>query len=225
MWMKKHLIVWSGGLDSTAIIMKALAEAVKFHTVYFELGNNIAKTKKELLVRAEIKKLIEERYDIDWWTDYTIRIPEFTYHNYISNGQPIAWLFGLTMFTNTYYENIMLGYVKGDDFWHVRHDFIKAYENLQKVDGKEKVPPLAFPLEWCTKKDVVDLYNTKFRRRIAHMTWTCDGSIGGKLHACGQCTACKRRRAEVKPLLEIPLPTKAELDAKKISEDVKELSK
>jgi len=54
----------------------------------------------------------------------------------------------------------MFGYIKGDCFWHIKHEFETLYKLFPKVVclNKFKWPELEYPLEWFTKEQILKDY-------------------------------------------------------------------
>ena len=201
------LLVWSGGLDSTAIYLKLIyLEALKeysyetnvfnFHTIYFEEISNKLKTRAEHKARKNILKILKsEGYQTP--TDHVVKL-----NNYVSIHrpvlvQPLVWIHGLTMFNDIRkYDNVIFGYIKYDCFWHIKHDVEKLLEYSFRVldhDGY-KGPTLKFPFEWYSKQELYEKYfkDQPIGKKIFKEIWTCENPIvrNKKIVKCNKCQPC-----------------------------------
>lgn len=198
---KEYLVVWSGGLDSTAIIKNYLEKGYTFNTVYFQLENNELKSKMELKRRKSIKRLLERNFDYKF-DDKVITIPKIIpLHNTIINFyQPHLWILGLvyTLQKHRRYEKVSFGYIKHDDFWHVKNSIIESYQALLDtcaIDDNIKTPSLHYPFEWKTKDNILDeFYNDNLGRQLLPLIWTCENVIPKRKTGilCGNCKPCKQ---------------------------------
>lgn len=204
---KKDLLLWSGGLDSTSIFFKYFLKRNPIDLVYFDLQNNHRKSRAELTARDRIKQILKFNYpDASMYlSSITDRVYEINEIHPVRNGavsywQPFIWLTSLIQIINTdvEYQNVILGYIQKDDFWHIRREFEDAYKNLQYVvsphDGI-KWPTLSYPFEWKSKQDLVnELSEHKVGRLILDQIWTCEMPRDEEfeLLSCGLCLPCKK---------------------------------
>lgn len=98
--------------------------------------------------------------------------------------QCVFWL-GLAVPYLRESENLFMGYIKSDDFWHYKSFAYAAFDNLQILAGHSG--KLMLPMEWVTKSEVV-----RRLRELKLRTWSCECPKGKK--PCGKCTPCKRLR-------------------------------
>jgi 7-cyano-7-deazaguanine synthase in queuosine biosynthesis len=137
---KKHLVVWSGGLDSTNIILQLIRDNKPFDTIYFNLLNNKNKTICEKYTRNKIRNLLISKHSYlkDTWTDYdntsTLTIDNInTNHYYCSYVQGVILMFNLVNFISSksnIYSHVYMGYIKGDDYWYYKTELENIYQNL-----------------------------------------------------------------------------------------------
>ena len=59
---KKILILWSGGYDSTLILIEALRQGYNVETLYIELENNHLKSIREIYKRQLIHRKLENKF-------------------------------------------------------------------------------------------------------------------------------------------------------------------
>ena len=188
-----QLVLWSGGLDSTAILLYYLKENIPFETVYIHVENNKVKAKEEKKARKKILKALEDYYKIKI-TDYEVKlgIANFKYKN--TFAQPLLWMFGIMQSIHGKYDNVNLGYVKEDCFWHIKHNFEESYWHLKRVMDNhfEKLPLLSYPFEWYSKNHLIDqYYSNDIGKYIFPMIWVCESSKEPSVQ-CGKCEPCKR---------------------------------
>lgn len=204
---KKKLLVWSGGMDSTSILLDCVRHKIPIETLYIELKNNERKVKIEKHRRDIIKSIINDTYNINI-TDTTVVIGEVKPANstIVSLWQPVLWLHGIiaSITTDANYESIIFGYIRGDDFWHIRTKFESAYKNMWGIMVPDRqhefiMPNLEFPIEWYTKEGVVDFYLAdSFGREVFKYVWTCEYPSSDEFNECGTCLPC----VHIKPARE-----------------------
>ena len=179
----KSLLVWSGGLDSTYILLNMIKNKEEFDTFYVNCRNNEIKNRAELKAREDIIK--EVCPDGILWKDFKelafeiINIPEL---NSFPLWQPLFWIHNVALFFNlnkhTKYDKIIFGYQKEDDFWHYKNDFEKMFNIMWDMSFKQysdmKKPTFEYPLEWCTKKEVYSNFLDEHGKKILNLTWTCE---------------------------------------------------
>jgi hypothetical protein len=136
------LIVWSGGLDSTALILKCLEENTPFETLYIKTKNlNEHKVECELEARQRIKHILCEKHKFIW-KDRVVNIGTFdTVESRVYPiSQPYLWCYGAIRGIDRNTSEIWFGYIRYDSFWHCRPRFEKAYySNLDLIRGDEDV--------------------------------------------------------------------------------------
>ena len=123
--MKKKLLLWSGGFDSTALLITHISNGIEFDLCYCILPNNKVMQDIELRARRIIlKKLLAMYPDHKYGKDLL-----YTYVDTLSgvgNMFPQPYVWGTTLAWNIdidKYDEIVMGYVKYDDFWHIRTEF------------------------------------------------------------------------------------------------------
>lgn len=189
---KLPLVLWSGGADSTAIVLSLFAKKEPFNTCYFSIGNNHAQQKRELKARKKLKKILTKRFGLWLLEDNIYNSGEsICPSSEIVLIQPFIWLTGLILNINAEdTSEIHMGYIKGDDFWHIRSEFIQAANNLFMITRTNQeliLPTFKFMFEWHTKENIYTHYT--HNRDIFNMTFTCE-SVTKKGNACGKCKKC-----------------------------------
>jgi 7-cyano-7-deazaguanine synthase in queuosine biosynthesis len=187
--IKVPLISWSGGVDSTANVINYFANSIPFETVYIKLPNNDKQQKYELKARTRILKELTKLFG-----NYHIKDTVIDFVGVLQDRnilvQPYIWATALSYNIDmTKYNSLVFGYIKEDDFWHIKAEFetvIHASHKLLLSDGK--VPELTFPLEWLDKSTIIEKYYNydKEVKKILDMTYYCEGST----ISCGKCNKC-----------------------------------
>lgn len=200
-----NLLVWSGGFDSTGVLLEYLNNE-NIDTVYFKsLNIGEDKIKKELWARKMILAHIEKITGIKI-NDRVIDIGAVNLsdipRNIITGWQSHLWLLGLlySLRSDKHYDKIILGYIYGDEFWHYKDAFEKSFRNMydlmiprkEQLDYEKKIPRLWFPFEWQRKKQIYkrNFNTTQLGKDIFKMIWTCE-HITSNLRSCGRCHKCK----------------------------------
>jgi len=191
---KVPLLSWSGGVDSTANVINYFSNGIPFETVYVKLPNNDVQQKNELKARKKIIKALTAIFG-----NYHIKDTEVDFVGVLQANnkfvQPYIWATSISYNIDmTKYSKIVFGYIKEDDFWHVKHEFetvIRTSHKLLLADGN--VPNLEYPLEWHNKSNVINTFydyqdNVK---PILDLTYYCDS---GKNKQCGKCKKCNETR-------------------------------
>lgn len=192
------LIVWSGGMDSTANIIHHFGNKIPFETCFVKLDNNIRQQKSELAARKRILKRLTKLYDGNYHIkDHVIEpFGEVTGRQNYKLIQAKLWIDGVLMGMDiSKYNEIIFGYICDDQFWHIAHDVKKLYKISCKLMDCNTFPKLSYPFEWH-RKDMLyrDFYKFDDRvREIFDMIWTCEAPkrIGV---ACNECSKCMEQK-------------------------------
>lgn len=161
-------ICWSGGVDSTALIVKAIKEKERhINLISFALPVNA--TDKDLQsenkARTDIEAWLRKKYspldfDFQFTTPNEIRYNTLTF---VDLCQAMTW-HSLALFSATY-NQIQFGYIRGDDFWHIRSEIqylLYPINRLLSISHPRDSIIFQYPLEWYTKEQVVEIYKDGF---------------------------------------------------------------
>lgn len=188
---KLPLIAWSGGVDSTANVISKFSHKVPFETVYIKLPNNEKQQKNELKARKRILKKLTEQFG-----NYHVKDTEIEFVGVLPANdkfsQPYVWATSLSYNIElSNYSWLIFGYIKTDDFWHVKHEFESVIHSSHKLLlSNGKVPPIEYPFEWLDKAYIITNYY-KYDKNIApilDLTYYCEK---GTVKPCGKCNKCK----------------------------------
>jgi len=207
----KTLICYSGGFDSTALLLNELQNGYHVDTCYFELPNNTGAQSIELKNRKKILKYVSKitkdpEMSGTLGNDVVYNLyTKFDNRVYLHLQQAYLWIQFLILKVDlSKYDRVVFGYVKYDDFWHFKNEFIELYNSSVKLTVHKNTSKLVYPFEWCTKKDVLKWYDTenfynknvsKYIKKIEKLTFYCETPVDGK--ACKKCDSCKRHKSEI----------------------------
>ncbi len=192
--MKKKLIAWSGGVDSTALVIDALSKGIPFDTVYVMLPNNVEQQERELKSRAKILKKLQKLYKgSSHCKDHVIKfVAILTPVDDILLIQPFIWatsiIFNIDL---TKYSSVEFGYIHGDSFWRVSEQFenlIISSNKLIRPDYKQKIK-IRYPLGWHKKSEVIEnfyKFNDRVEKLLKH-TISCESAVVSDDCKCNKC--------------------------------------
>ncbi len=152
----KNFVVWSGGCDSTLLLVEMAADATLANPLYAvsfttdHIGEG--KSAKELEARKKIKsKLSGKPIEYIEIKTQVEGIPYVGGRQGLS--QPPLWLGSLLpfMFDDS---RLCFGYIVTDHFWHYRSHFESMFDSLAKIAGRERLS-FYFPYEWNTKVEIL----------------------------------------------------------------------
>ncbi|AXY86508.1 hypothetical protein SeSz3_117 [Salmonella phage SenASZ3] len=188
-------LVWSGGVDSTYMLIWLLSKGYSVHTVYCHLENNKFKSKRENWARNKIHNWINKNAPLLMyrWTHHqepisSINVPNGGFRACLAQA-PI-WLLNTQFKGSGLPSTYILAYVNGDDAIHWIPAFNKVIEgyNMMTRDGERPIEIL-YPL--------ISLKKSWFYHHMSPihdlMTW-CELPI---LKKNCDCPACVRHRHEL----------------------------
>ena len=191
--MTQHYVIWSGGLDSTVLLDQVIKnnsqDTINTITIDHDQVNQDQK-KLEKKARERYTQYIQKQRwykGIDRQNVITINAT----YGILPCGydQAVTWLIYSLPYIYDYSKSIVhFGYIKHDDFWHGRYQFIKAFENLTALKNEAE---LSFDLEWMTKAEILKYANTELPKGCY---WYCEypRKWGKGYRICGTCSSCKR---------------------------------
>ena len=179
--MSSYLVPWSGGLDSTALILRLVNEGHRVEALYTNL-NNSAQDARQLKAVQRMHKLYFHKHHVD------LNIVEGCSAG-VAGGNPILLqqivyhMFNIIRFVS-YHEYVAMGFVMNDDAISFLDD-IKTIYNSYNVISNKPLPELVFPLVKVKKHMLYSELPDQLRKYI---TW-CENDGKDK---CGVCPSCKR---------------------------------
>ncbi len=214
--MKKAVVVFSGGQDSTTCLVQAIEEFDEVHAITFDYGqrHNLEIEVAEKLA-DDLNIAAHKVMDVGLLNELAISsltrddIP--VSHELQDNGLPNSFVPGrnilfLTLAGIYAYqigaETIITGVCETDfsGYPDCRDEFVKAMNNAL-VSGMDKAIHIKTPLMWLNKAEtwaMADQY--KSLELVRNRTLTCYNGIIGD--GCGNCPSCDLRAAGLKEYLE-----------------------
>ncbi len=214
--MKKAVVVFSGGQDSTTCLVQALKEFDEVHAITFDYGQ---RHKLEIEVAQQLAKQLgvtaHKVMDVSLLNELAISsltrddIP--VSHELQANGLPNSFVPGrnilfLTLAGIYAYQigatTIITGVCETDfsGYPDCRDEFVQAM-NQALAKGMDLPLMIRTPLMWLNKAETWALADQLGALDLVrHQTLTCyNGLIGD---GCGECPACDLRQAGLKAYLD-----------------------
>lgn len=205
----KDVVFWSGGFDSTALVLNLLeSDNIEDLTIYSIRMHESPACISDWNSRRLIKKLLQEKFK-EKLHIYSFKEEEIAYSRGGEGGLVQAHIIAfLTADACVPDCTIHYGYVRYDSFWHYKQDFLKSikymtqfkkgstiYSDFNKLNINFK-----FPFEWCTKEDLLyyylnheDIYNN-----ISWMGDNSDEKIANKVDLDKKLEELKKEKLECK---------------------------
>lgn len=189
--MSSVFVLWSGGLDSTYLIVRLLESGHQVHTGYVEIQNNAKKTKAE--VKA-LKKLVPKLHRLFPHSfNYYGKI--YAAHNHIHEPglkfrQVPYFIHALLATPRTDYR--ALGYVAGDSAIKLLEDIRAAY-NAYAPLYNGSFPKLCFPIKNISKQQIIEHMSNKYASFLKDCWW-CENPPENltRRQNCRMCKPCRR---------------------------------
>ncbi|ENM3848208.1 7-cyano-7-deazaguanine synthase QueC [Vibrio cholerae] len=214
--MKKAVVVFSGGQDSTTCLVQALKEFDEVHAITFDYGQ---RHKLEIEVAQQLAKQLgvtaHKVMDVSLLNELAISsltrddIP--VSHELQANGLPNSFVPGRNILFLTLAgiyacqigaTTVITGVCETDfsGYPDCRHEFVQAM-NQALAKGMDLPLMIRTPLMWLNKAETWALADQLGSLDLVrHQTLTCyNGLIGD---GCGECPACGLRQAGLKAYLD-----------------------
>jgi 7-cyano-7-deazaguanine synthase in queuosine biosynthesis len=190
-FIMKVICMFSGGLDSTFLLLKTLEDNHEVYPVYVDAYIDGLQKKLEIQQSHKIIDILKKRFSrLHSLTTVPITT---TASSYIALNQPPIWLLGAMLALNdtTMVDEVRIGYVLGDQAIAYIDDIKKLWKALMsfiKVDYL-KLPKVTFPYKKWSKSDI---YSCLDHDISSEVSW-CESpkEEDGKFVACGHCHSCK----------------------------------
>jgi hypothetical protein len=187
-----RMVVWSGGIDSTAALQRATRVASPDNPVRalvvtghpslsdpFMRAQAAARARYLTWTRAKGRHVVVE--EVGFTGTFVSR--------YQDEGawrmQPLFWLEAAAQAVGDG-DVVTLGYVKRDSFWHIRREYEAAFMALCALKGIHAT--VEYPWEWHEKDDVLGVLRAE---EVPDDCWfTCE-MTGEDGVPCGTCHKCR----------------------------------
>lgn len=189
------LLCWSGGCDSTLLLYELAQHAspeVPVRTISIDYPSQIS---HGMLEQQKARKKIlswmkRKGYHVDQ-IEFKITLEKGVGLGASGNPQSAVWMFAVQALRQT--ENLMLGYIRGDDWWFGDDAWAAAFKALQK--SASRVGRLYVPLQGIHKRGVIHRLK---ELELLDLCWYCEASPEGKKKSrrepCGKCDSCVRHQ-------------------------------
>jgi len=189
------LIIWSGGYDSTALVLDCYERAERFDLLSIDIINNknkvICETKAQNKILSTLKpnKLLRNHY-------------RWECGNISNSGdwrlsQPVIWLTAVMMFLRKEHYQIKFGYYKGADPLNGTDILYTTFNEMFKLCRFDfKRPEISIPFLLSDKETIFrDWYfndDYALGKKIYPHIWTCEGPLkkGRGYIECKKCVPC-----------------------------------
>lgn len=188
-------LFWSGGADSTFLLLALLIKGYCVLTIFVEIENNVEKNRREQEARDKIEMVIRMQFPqlTSFWhlrhaPEQSFKVPGCPRQ---SISQALYWLVATqseTRFSNDY----CIGYVNGDDAIYYIPQMQKIIEAFNGMAEPEKQVTVSYPLVRLKKKWYWDSIDPMIAQ---HITW-CESPYHTNPDTCS-CLPCKRHRYEI----------------------------
>lgn len=231
--MKKAVVVFSGGQDSTTCLVKALKEFDEVHAITFDYGQR-HKLEIEVAEQLATKLGVKAHKVMDVGLLNELAISSLTRddipvsHELQDNGLPNSFVPGrnilfLTLAGIYAYQigadAVITGVCETDfsGYPDCRDEFVRSMNN-SLVLGMDRAFTIETPLMWLNKAEtwaLADQYDAL--QLVRESTLTCYNGIVGD--GCGDCPSCDLRKAGLNDYLSNKEAIMSELVRKQSSQD------
>jgi 7-cyano-7-deazaguanine synthase in queuosine biosynthesis len=185
--MKKVLIPFSGGLDSTYLIWNHLKTTNdEIYLINALLKSNKKQSKYESEARDKLWEWFHNRYsDRIHWIKNTTEI-NFKGGELFQTmlSQPPIWMFSMMLHQKDI-DEVLMGYVMNDDTISYLDDIKHLFDSIKPFTGSKA--KLKFPLMKTPKSKIWD----EMPDELKSLIYFCESYDDEEIH-CGECTCCKR---------------------------------
>jgi 7-cyano-7-deazaguanine synthase in queuosine biosynthesis len=189
-----NLVLWSGGADSTYLLDRWARVSSEHYPVRAVTVIEHPKLSKPFLKAqraAQLEYLAHARKKGYHIKHEIVRVQgSFAWGvegNSGDHGRPTAqslmWLHAIGQVIGDE-DKVIVGYIRGDAFWHFRDEFEATFKAMCKLKGVQA--ELRYDLEWQYKADILRLLK---KAKIPQRCWfSCESTTDGK--PCGACSKC-----------------------------------
>lgn len=185
-------VLWSGGVDSTYLVIRLLDQGYQVDTGYVEIESNIKKTQMEQAAIARMTLQIGKKFSQFHHHGTIFAARNATTGRRLKYKQLPYFLHALMVAPSSTFR--ALGYVRGDSAIKNLEKIRDVYNGYQNICW-EPLPPLIFPLKNTSKEQIGD-HMTRIHPEIFENCVWCEKPAGDDFAPCGLCTPCVRWNAE-----------------------------
>jgi 7-cyano-7-deazaguanine synthase in queuosine biosynthesis len=189
---KKILIPWTGGLDSTYAVVRAIEYGHDVVAIRFNIKNNDTQAISEIKAIEKLMKLSPFNRD---GIKFEFREKSIEYNILRLNGyacvdlvQPPLWLTGLATICTDKIDEIRMGYVIGDCAISYLDDIKDLWKSLGKF-CENGLPELRFPYIKMNKDGIISYFLKYYPDILDNLSYCEKPVIDGDIIV--PCTTCK----------------------------------
>lgn len=182
-------IPWSGGADSTYLILKTLQEGHTVYSGYFELQNNEEKVKRELNAINKMLPFFKQYYKNTFI--YQKSLTEIGLNgqkNIFHLCQPPIWIFSSIYSIEENIDKVYLSYIMNDDAISYLKEIEQLFNSYLAFTDKKDLK-LEFPLMKTSKQEILS-YLYEFEEDFLNYITFCESLE--KIDNCGYCHTCMK---------------------------------
>jgi len=188
--MSKHVVLWTGGMDSTLILLdlyrKLQNDISNIYVLSFSCNRFGASSKVKF--EDECRENIIKKYHLEKLNFINVKL-DFNSNDFLGRSpgliqQPIVLTISSIFVPDD--SIIYAGYHKGDDFFAVAPDLIQSNMGMLKAMGNKKIS-FDFPLKWMTKGNI---YKILDKHKIADDCQYCEFPEVNSGNPCNNCIPC-----------------------------------
>ena len=150
------MVPWSGGVDSTAVFIKALEEGHDVWTVFLDWGTHPIQNRHELDARKDILSVIERRLrsnpSLGTYNGDIVCNAKISIHSPSMEYSQIPSIFSLLMSIIGEYDfdEIRFGFIFGDRSAPLWEEAVELWKPLCRLafDKKLRIPEIKAPFLW-----------------------------------------------------------------------------
>ena len=191
--MKKVLLLFSAGIDSTYLMWNNLKRGYKVTPVYVYIKNNNQKCDVESVLGNELIELFQEEFP-NQLEDF--KISGQIHMTHVDNNAPNInqvplWIMTILYQQNTeYHDEVQIGYAQADTevIPHIE-DIKRIYHSYQSIS--KQLINITFPILHKTKDEIINELPEKYFEK----TVSCEYPKydGYWVEHCLECYPCKRK--------------------------------
>lgn len=199
----RHIVVWSGGYDSTLVLAEVARRYSATNTVIAVVVESAHLHDGQVKMEQRAREAFLKHAAACGWNIHvvTVRLDttavscDWTVH--ALHAQALLWFHAVVPFLSSN-DKVYWGYIRRDEYWLVRDRLVAAMEACTHAAFISGVS-FEYPLAGADKRDVVARLKS-IGVPTANL-WTCDDPVaGGDLFApcgcCGKCVALREADAE-----------------------------
>jgi len=182
----KALVMWSGGLDSTALVWRYLARGYQVSAGYIAFRNNVWQTACELRAIDRMLPFLGQhnfkfKGVLGWFKwNYVDNINVRNAHSVVTMA--------FSAMLNESFDEMAIGVVRDDRITQEKirelHALFRSMRQLMSRKNK-----LVFPLRRISKETLLRSLPIELRKHI----WSCNNTERQRGYKpCGQCSRCKQ---------------------------------